>query len=478
MASVNKKTTSSHVYATASAPLAGGYGPFGAKQADEKQLRRLVMACLLWEDIAYLDGVSVVDSIKELVHKLPPQIVANIAVEARFQQKLRHVPLLLCRELARHSGDKSVVAPTLAKVVHRPDELSEFLSLYWKDNKKDDGTLKKTISAQVKKGLALAFNKFTGYQLRKWDRDNKTVKLRDVLFLTHGKPKDKEQEELWKQLVNNTLPPADTWEVGYAAAKTREEKRDVWVRLLNDDKLGALAFMKNVRNMVDVEVPRSVIAGGMERCKSTMLLPIDFLRAATAAPTWQREIEILMLRCAREYPKLPGWTVFVVDVSGSMATGLSSKTQFNRIDAAAAMTVLAAEMCEHISVYATAGSDSARQHSTKRIDPIRGFALSKAIADAYNHLGGGGIFTRQVMDYVREYEKETPDRIVVFSDSQDCDYPSSGLPKPCGRYNYIVDVSSHKHGINYSGVWTAEVAGWSEHFLRYIASFESSNCLN
>lgn len=62
-----------------------------------------------------------------------------------------------------------------------------------------------------------------------------------------------------------------------------------------------------------------------------------------------------------------------------------------------------------------------------------------------------------------------PTRLIVFSDSQDCDR-NHKLPKPFAKYNYIIDVSAHTRGVNYQGVWTAEISGWSEHFLRYIAS--------
>jgi hypothetical protein len=66
------------------------------------------------------------------------------------------------------------------------------------------------------------------------------------------------------------------------------------------------------------------------------------------------------------------------------------------------------------------------------------------------------------------------DRIIIFSDSQDCDLPDRRLPKPFGQVNYLVDVSAHQHGINYQGVWTAEISGWSEHFLTYIAALEGA----
>lgn len=64
------------------------------------------------------------------------------------------------------------------------------------------------------------------------------------------------------------------------------------------------------------------------------------------------------------------------------------------------------------------------------------------------------------------------DRIIIFSDSQDCDYPKKRIPKPFGKHNYIVDVSANTRGVNYKGVWDAEISGWSEHFLTYIAALE------
>lgn len=233
MASTNLKSTKSHI--VDNVRLAGGHGPRAAKQPAEMELRRLVMACLLWEDIAYSDGVSVVDSIKKNVHLLSSETVADIAIEARTQQKLRHVPLLLCRELARHKSLKpGLLVKTMAQVIRRPDEMGEFLSLYWKDNFDKEGKKRKTLSAQVRKGLALVFGKFDEYQLCKWDRDNKEVKLRDVIRLCHAQPKDDAQRELWKKLVTQTLPPAETWEVIVSGAReTGMTKSQAWEKVID-----------------------------------------------------------------------------------------------------------------------------------------------------------------------------------------------------------------------------------------------------
>jgi len=86
-----------------------------------------------------------------------------------------------------------------------------------------------------------AFTKFDAYQLAKHDSDRVGVKLRDVLFLCHAKPKDAEQAAVWKKLVENTLEPPDTWEVALSAGK---DKRENFQRLLREGELGGMAVLR------------------------------------------------------------------------------------------------------------------------------------------------------------------------------------------------------------------------------------------
>src|SRR3989440_11872017 len=142
--------------------------------------------------------------IAERVPKAGAEKVAALAVEAREQMKLRHAPLLLVREMARHKTHRALVSETLARVIQRADELAEFVAIYWKDGRVP-------LSGQVKKGLAAAFPKFDEYQLSKYDRSG-PIKLRDVLFLAHAKPRDEAQAEVWKRLIAGELTAPDTWE--------------------------------------------------------------------------------------------------------------------------------------------------------------------------------------------------------------------------------------------------------------------------
>src|SRR5215831_6886907 len=275
------------------------------------ELRRTVLTCLLWEDTFYEKGNNIA------------QRIAALAREARSEMQLRHVPLFLVRELARRKGAGPLVAETLEQVIQRADELGEFVTLYWKEKKQP-------LSAGVKRGLARAFQKFDAYQLAKYDRES-AVKLRDVLFLCHAKPRNAEQAAVWKQLVDGKLAAADTWEVALSA---RKDKKETFERLLLEGKLGGMAVLRNLRLMtaagVSPKLIRERLGKGVARA-----LPFRFVTAARYAPKLEDALETAMLKGIAGLAKLAGSTGLLVDVSGSMDYRLAGKGDATRMDAAA-----------------------------------------------------------------------------------------------------------------------------------------------
>src|SRR5438552_10996873 len=414
----------------------------------ELQLRRSVRACLLWESQFYEDGVEIAGRIAELVPKVEPERVAVLAVEAREQMKLRHASLLLVREMARQKTHRAPVSETLERVIQRADELAEFVAIYWKDGRVP-------LSAQVKKGLAAAFPKFDEYQLAKYDRGG-PIKLRDVLFLAHAKPRDEAQAEVWKRLIAGELTAPDTWEV---ALSSGADKREAWERLLREQKLGALALLRNLRNMREVGVDESLVLSALGSMSTARVLPFRFLAAARYAPQWEEALEQAMLKCVAETEKLPGKTIVLVDVSGSMTAPLSRRSEMQRTDAAYGLAVLLREIAEKVGVYSF--SDGLEE-----VPARRGFALRDAIDASQPH---NSTLLGKAVEKLNEKEKS--DRLIVITDEQAQDT----VPAPKGK-GYLINVASYKNGVGY-GKWT-HIDGWSEAVIEYIRALEHTASAN
>ena len=435
-------------------------GPARVLTAEEK-LRRSVLSCMLWESEFYEDGAEIAARIRELVPMVAAERVAALAVEARERMKLRHAPLLLVREMARHATHRALVAETLQRVIQRADELAEFLAIYWADGRQP-------LSGQVKKGLAAAFVKFDEYALAKYDRAG-SVRLRDVLFLSHAKPVDAAQEGLWKRLVANELTVPDTWEVALSAAGRvadadgKASKQEVWERLLVDRRLGALALLRNLRNMHEAGVREELVLGALAQMKTERVLPFRFLAAARKAPQWEEALELAMFRALREADesrRLAGHTVLLVDVSGSMVCALSRRSEMLRTDAAYGVAILLRELAEKVTIYTFS-------EKAKRVPARRGLALRDALDKNQAH---GGTYLGAALAQV-ELECPLYDRLVVITDEQAHDT----VPDPRGR-GYMINVASARNGVGYGDgraakQWT-HIDGFSEAVLEYIAELE------
>ncbi len=408
-----------------------------------EKLKRSVMSCMLWEKTFYEDGITVSDRIIDLVPKVKAEEAFQIAVDARNKSKLRHVPLLIARVMAQCNGHKKLVGRLLPEIIQRPDELTEFLSIYWKDKRQP-------LSSQVKTGLAAAFKKFNEYSLAKYNRDDK-IKLRDVLFLSHPKPENQEQQDLWDRLVKGELKTPDTWEVELSAKGNNKES---WERLLSEKKLGGLALIRNLRNMIEKSVSRQSIKSAMSEMKTERILPFRFIASARYAPDFEPELEEAMFKCIAEKEKLFGKTVLLIDVSGSMDETLSDKSEMKRDDAAYGLGVLARELCEDVQIFSFS-------QAVAQIPARRGFALRDAIRKSQPH---SSTYTGQAVGLINS--KFEYDRIIIITDEQSADQ----VPNPKGN-GYIINVASNENGIGYGPY--VHINGWSEAVLDYIREYEN-----
>lgn len=403
----------------------------------EAELRRTVMACLLWENGFYEGGVAVADRLAALVPQITPERVAELAREARQRMHLRHVPLFLTVQLLAGTPEaRRVAGPLIPDIIGRADELTELLALWWRDGRRP-------LPKQLKRGLAQAFLRLDEHQLAKYNRD-KTVRLRDVLFLTHPKPKDADQAAVFARLASRSLATPDTWEVALSAAT---DKHAAWTRLLTERKLGALALLRNLRNMTAARVDRTLVVTALREADVTRVLPFRFVAAARRAPDYEPELEEMLFRGLQNMTRLPGHTALLVDTSGSMDAALSERSDLSRRDAAAALAVLLREIGERVTIFAFADRPTL-------LPARRGFALVDAITRAPS--GGTDVEVAK-----RAADADGYDRIIIVTDEQS----RQPLSAPHGR-GYVINVATDQHGIGY-GAWH-HIDGWSEAVVSYI----------
>ncbi len=108
------------------------------------------------------------------------------------------------------------------RVIQRADELASS-----SPSAGPDGRV--PLSAQVKKGLAAAFNGFDESTRSQSATTQEAVKLRDVLFLCHAPSQRRRAGRRWKRLVADELRTPDTWRP--ALSSEGGDKRAHWERL-------------------------------------------------------------------------------------------------------------------------------------------------------------------------------------------------------------------------------------------------------
>ncbi|HCD9236223.1 TROVE domain-containing protein [Elizabethkingia anophelis] len=462
MSKLNSKKTG-----FASGIIAGKQTNAAGKYSDYELLRRVTLANLLFESDYYQPADEIMAQIENLCYKVTGQQIIDLALECRFEQKLRHTPLWLL--ILANDIHNANVKDAIARVANRPDMTMDLLQML----KARNGSYK--MSKSVKKGLAKAFDQYDEYQIAKYRKSNMEVSLIDVVNLVHPKPTP-ENEKALKALVEDTLKPANTWEV---ALSQGADKKETFERMLTEKSLGSLAILRNLRNMTEAGLSRKTIREAIAQVKSNWLTPLNFLAAQRNAPEYTAYINDAMENCFSQ-EKIAGTTILAIDVSGSMGQVTSSNSKFSRMDLAFAMAAVGSYIFEDLILVFTAGSDYSRKGKHMIWDSTKGLGIFKYYKKIYSELGGGGIFTYQLCEWLKEkgYAKDA-DRLVVISDSQDIDAQYGSKRKPDTapyKTSYIIDISTHTHGIK-TGNWTAEINGWSDRVFHYIKALENQNLL-
>lgn len=447
-------------------PVVTHEGGKGQSFTPFKELERTVLNCLLFEDSYYESGTDIAKRIAELVAKSTPSRVADLAIKARDEFYLRHVPLFLVRELSRTKQGAPYVEDTLEHIIQRPDELTEYVVLH--DEVKPN---KYVLSAASKRGLAKAFRKFNEYQLAKWNSSKAKIRLRNVIRMVHPTPTPyikgsgkENQAKVWKRLVADELKTPDTWEAALCSGK---DKKETFTRLIAEKKLGGIALLSNLRGCLEAGVSKALLKSAINEHPFPKVLPFRFIAAARHAPVLEAELDAAMARAANTLIRMPGKTAFLIDVSGSMEGAMSAKSDLTRMDAACALAIMGNYVSDDCSV-ATFSTEFVT------VPPRKGMALRDAIVGSQAH-GGTELGKAVAMAFGPVHRSAgfiDADRVIVFTDEQSSD--DIRVPVMVGRrvqHRYIINVATNEVGVAAAGGWK-RISGFSEAIFTYIRESE------
>ena len=381
-----------------------------------------------------------VTRIADLVRKCNPRFVAQLAVYARCEMNLRSVPLLLVVELAScHSGD-DLVSRTIEKVVLRADDIMELLSCYqWRNCQGAENKKRKTLSRlshQIQVGLQKAFNRFDEYQFAKYNRRGLAVTLRDALFIVHPKAKDDAQQQLFDKIASDTLATPYTWETELSALgrqhfETAEDRQEAfaakWEELIGSGKLGYMAMLRNLRNMlvnhVSGEFIRDVALrlGDEQEVLRSRQFPFRFFSAYREIysifnsdkmwifPALEQALQASSQRIAGfdEHTRV----LLACDMSGSMQTPVSCKSDVKIFEIGLLLAMLLKNRCQNVvsGIFAT----------NWKVVNLPSTRILQNMDLMYRRVGEVGYATEghKVLEYLNE-QNIVMDKVMMFTDCQ------------------------------------------------------------
>lgn len=238
-----------------------------------------------------------------------------------------------------------------------------------------------------------------------------------------------------------------------------------------------MAILRNLRNITEAGVSDTYV-NKLINCfnhpswRNSRVLPFRFIAAARYAVNYEQYLEAAMLGSLQEREKFSGHTVLLVDVSGSMNSPISAKSDISRMDAGCGLAMLLREVCERIDIFTFS-------NKFIQVPARRGFALRDAIVNSQPHSSTPlGLAVKAVYSSLSQnvgdrwnkvfYKGQglSPDRLVVITDEQSND----GVPDPVVGEGYMINVAMYQNGVGY-GKWL-HIDGFSEAIVDYLQEYE------
>lgn len=355
---------------------------------------------------------------KAMIELHGPLFVAKAAVYARNELGMRSLPTYLAAML------NSVIFEGKRDFFHkffrRPDDVSECFSAV------------DYLGGKLSHGLAAGAGRYLSgldaYRLGKYKMKSREYNIYDIVRLTHA------NSPYIDQLMNDELELPDTWEVAISTAKDSKEKESEWRRLVEDHRLGYLALLRNLRNILSCSfvtvdwistyiVPQLTNETAIRR---SLVFPYQIYTAyrnianggnLVGVPSIVTSaLEDAFRKSTSNLPNFDGNTLVILDVSGSMESRMSDHSDMTIKEVCAVYAIALYLASDNVDLVKFA--EHATVSSYSKLSPV--FDIIEAFAR--NDGMGGCTYTSRAFDIIgTNLDNKRYDRIFLFSDMQTMD---------------------------------------------------------
>lgn len=495
-------------------------GSSAFKEKDEFELASLVLTSFA-ENMYYENFDSQYSRMEDLISKIDSKFAAQLAIYSRDKFHMRSMSHVVASILADKNltSNKDWATNFYNKIIMRPDDMSEIMALYWKDNKRP-------LPNALKRGFKNAFDKFDDYQIKKYKMNKRTIKLVDIINLVRPKPLDKNRAAI-NALITGESAIAETWESKLSEAgqgnKTKAEKdtakKEAWIDLIKSGKIGYFALLRNLRNILK-DAPEVIdkayeLLTNEKMIRKSKVLPFRYISAYKALQEYTGENLNKLVRfeysdnnndvqklikglnealniSVKNLPLLKGNSIILSDNSGSMTgdrhngSAISAMSNIKTADISNLFALLFWTRCENTSI---------GLFGDRLINPTDKLDRKKSILDNFDILNNEtfkcglstetGIF--DIFNELIKNKRTDVDRIIVFSDCQigtNCMWydtrgnQGSDFNKLYNKYKKInpdfnmYSITLKGYGDTVFNPNVYKLAGWSERIFDLMAFLE------
>lgn len=466
------------------------------RMSNKEQLMTAVVTTMFGEEKYYGSTDNEIVQLATELCKKQPEFVSNLACFAREVFNMRSVSYVLTAVIAREAS--AFTRQTIRSVVKRPDDVTEIMACY-------KTMYDKPFPNALKRGIAEVIQNFDEYQIAKYNGGCKDLKFRDVLRITHPNPKSKEVEELFRKILDDTLETPYTWETELSA---RGSTKEVWDELIASGRVGYMALLRNLRNIIKSGAnitPVLAVLSDPVQVKKSKQFPFRFFSAyrilekeGLMTDEIHRALESAVTASVNNMEKIKGRTLIAVDVSGSMSSRISAKSDIRCADIASLLGAMSNKLCEDATVcYFEASKTLYREYYRRRgmkfpedmykNSEERGYRIANygkydSVLEIalQNSFAGGGTDLSLPMEYALKVDKgkcfKPFDRVIYFSDNEcnrGLEITIQGL---ADKYRSKYNKEFWVHGVDLQGYGTQQfcgarfnlIAGWNDRVLSFI----------